>query len=82
MLDVATLKNIGERALNSGLVVLVGVLVGNSADLFSLDWWQVGSAVLGAAVLETARGLITATATGEPSTTALVRRLFRRPAKK
>lgn len=80
-LDVSTLKSIGERALNAALVVLVGVLGGDAVNVFSLDWTQVGAAVVGAAVLEALRGLVAATATGTPSSANVVRRLFRRPLK-
>lgn len=80
-LDVATLKQVGERALNAALVVLVGVLGGDAVNIFSLDWYQVGAAVLGAAVLEAVRGLVAATTTGTPSTANVVRRVFRRSPK-
>ena len=79
MLELATLKSIGERAFNAALVVLVGALGGTAVNLFILDWAQVGAVVLGAAVLEALRGLVAATGSGEPSTASLVRRVFRPP---
>lgn len=61
MFDLTLVRSLAERALNAALVVFVGALSGDAANLFQLDWPQVGAAVLGAAVLEVARGLLAAT---------------------
>jgi hypothetical protein len=77
-LDASTLRQVGERTFNVALVVFVGAVGGDAANLFSLDWPHIGAAVVGAAVLEAARGLISATGgDGTPSTTGLVRRALR-----
>ncbi|MDA3624240.1 hypothetical protein OU415_02260 [Saccharopolyspora sp. WRP15-2] len=61
MLSLNLARSLAERALNAALVVFIGAVSGDALDLFQLDWPQVGKAVLGAAVLEAARGLLAAT---------------------
>lgn len=55
------LRGLLERGFNAALVVFLGVLGGDLASLFTLDWKQTGMAVAGAFVLEIARGLVAAT---------------------
>ncbi|MGW5646008.1 holin [Saccharopolyspora sp. NPDC003752] len=74
MLSLNLARSLAERALNAALVVFVGALSGNALNLFHLDWPQVGSAVLGAAVLEVARGLLAATGlVGDKGSPALLK---------
>jgi hypothetical protein len=55
-------------------VVFVGSLSGDARNLFQLDWSQVGKAVLGAALLEAARGLLAATGVvGDKGSPALLK---------
>lgn len=61
MLSPELLRSLAERALNAALVVFVGALSGDAVNLLHLDWPQIGMVVLGAAVLEAARGLLAAT---------------------
>lgn len=71
MITRSLLRSLGERALNAALVVFVGALGADATQVLHLDWPQVGAAVLGAAVLEAARGLLAATGVvgdkGDPS---------------
>lgn len=61
MITKELLRRVGERALSAALVVFVGALSGDAVNLLQLDWKQTAVAVVGAAVLEAARGLLAAT---------------------
>lgn len=61
MITKELFRALGERALSAAVVVFVGALSGDGLNLFELDWRQIGVAVVGAAAVEVARGLLAAT---------------------
>jgi hypothetical protein len=73
MITKELLRALGERALRAALVVFVGASSGDAINLFQLDWPQIGAAMLGAAVLDAALGLLAATGVvGDKGSPALI----------